>query len=149
MVNWKKKSMMTQTEQSKLIALRFAQDGWGNVDGWEKVWEEVVAADLIWHHSALPEPIHGIEAAKVFNNSLFKGFPDMQQTIENIVTEDSNAAMRHIIRGTHTGDFLGIPPTGKQVIGSGVRFFRIFEGKIVETWYEVNLLGLMKQLGLG
>jgi steroid delta-isomerase-like uncharacterized protein len=137
------------SEHSKTIALRFAREGWGNIAGWEKIWDEVVDKDIIWHHCALPAPIQGIEAAKTFNSSLFVGFPDMQQSIENIVTEDSKAAMRHIIRGTHTGDFLGVPPTGKQVIGSGVRFFRIFEGKIVETWYEVNLLGLMKQLGLG
>jgi hypothetical protein len=48
------------TESSKAIALRFATAGWGNVDGWERVWDEIVAADIIWHHCALPEPIQGI-----------------------------------------------------------------------------------------
>jgi steroid delta-isomerase-like uncharacterized protein len=136
------------TEDSKAIALRFATEGWGNVDGWEKVWDEVVAADVIFHHCALPEPIHGIEAAKAFSDSLFKGFPDIQQTIEDVVAEDSGVAIHHILRGTQTGKFLGIPPTGKQIIGKGMRFFKLSDGKIVETWYETNLLGLMQQLGL-
>jgi steroid delta-isomerase-like uncharacterized protein len=136
------------SEHSKTIALRFAREGWGNIAGWEKVWDEVVAEDIIWHHCALPAPIQGIEAAKTFNSSLFVGFPDMQQSIETIVAEDREVAMRHQLTGTQTGDFLGIPPTGKQVTGNGVRFFRISAGKIVETWYDINLLGLMQQLGL-
>jgi steroid delta-isomerase-like uncharacterized protein len=136
------------SEHSKTIALRFAREGWGNIAGWEKVWDEVVAEDIIWHHCALPAPIQGIEAAKTFNSSLFIGFPDMKQSIETIVAEDNEVAMRHQLTGTQTGNFLGIPPTGKQVTGSGVRFFRISAGKIVETWYDINLLGLMQQLGL-
>ncbi|MFM2303631.1 MAG: hypothetical protein RLZZ135_1041 [Cyanobacteriota bacterium] len=136
------------SENSKVIALRFAQAGWGNVDGWEKVWDEVVAADIIWHHCALPSPIQGIDAAKAFNSSLFVGFPDMQQSIETIIAEDTGVAMRHTLRGTHAGSFLGIPPTGKQITGSGVRFFRVSAGKIIETWYDINLLGFMQQIGL-
>jgi steroid delta-isomerase-like uncharacterized protein len=136
------------TESSKAIALQFAQAGWGNVVGWETVWDEVVATDVIWHHSALPQPLVGISAAKAFSNSLFVGFPDMQQTIVSLVAEGSNVAMRHQISGTHTGDFLKIPPTGKHITGNGVRFFRLDDGKIVETWYDTNLLGLMQQLGL-
>lgn len=135
------------TENSKIIALRFAQEGWGNVNGWEKVWDEVVDTNLIWHHCALPEPIQGIEAAKTFNRSLFASFPDMQQTIETIVAEDAGVAMRHTLTGTQTGSFLGIPLTGKQITGSGVRFFRMSAGKIVATWYDINLLGFMQQIG--
>ncbi len=136
------------TEESKAIALRFATAGWGNVAGWEAVWDEVVATDVIWHHAALPQPLQGIAAAKVFSNSLFVGFPDMQQTIESLVAEGSTVAMRHQISGTHTGEFLKIPPTGKHITGNGVRFFRLAAGQIVETWYDTNLLGLMQQLGL-
>jgi steroid delta-isomerase-like uncharacterized protein len=135
-------------EVSKAIAHRFATAGWGNVAGWEAVWDEVVAADIIWHHAALPQPLQGIAAAKTFNNALFVGFPDMQQTIESMVAEGTHVAMRHRLTGTHQGEFLRIPATGKSVTGYGVRFFHIVEGKIAETWYETNLLGLMQQLGL-
>jgi predicted ester cyclase len=79
---------------------------------------------------------------------LFIGFPDMQQSIETIIAEDNGVAMRHQLAGTQMGVFLGIPPTGKQITGNGVRFFRIAAGKIVETWYECNLLAVMQQLGL-
>jgi steroid delta-isomerase-like uncharacterized protein len=136
------------TEENKAIALRFAIDGWGNVEGWQKVWDEVLATDLLWHHCALPAPIHGVEAAKAFNSRLFQAFPDMQQTVETIIADDANVAMRHVLKGTHNGEFLGIPPTGKQVTGSGVRFFRLSAGRIRETWYDINLLGFMQQIGL-
>lgn len=135
------------TENSRITALRFAQEGWGNVNGWEKVWDEVVGTNLIWHHCALPEPIQGIEAVKTFNRSLFASFPDMQQTIETIVAEGAGVAMRHTLTGTQTGSFLGIPATGKQITGSGVRFFRMSAGRIVETWYDINLLGFTQQIG--
>jgi steroid delta-isomerase-like uncharacterized protein len=135
-------------ENSKAIALRFAQKGWGNMAGWEKIWDEVVATDIIWHHCALPAPITGIEAAKTFNSSLFVGFPDMQQSIEMMIADETGVAMRHTLTGTHQGSFLGIAPTGQKITGSGVRFFRIAAGKIVETWYDINLLGFMQQIGL-
>jgi predicted ester cyclase len=131
--------MMTQIEQNKSIALRFAKEGWGTNSNWQKIWDEVVATDIIWHHCALPAPLQGIEAAKKFNGSLFFGFPDMQQSIETMIAEDTCVAMR---------SFLGVPPTGKQITGTGVRFFRIAAGKIIETWYDINLLGFMQQIGL-
>jgi steroid delta-isomerase-like uncharacterized protein len=140
--------MMTQIEQNKSIALRFAKEGWGTNSNWQKIWDEVVATDIIWHHCALPAPLQGIEAAKKFNGSLFFGFPDMQQSIETMIAEDTCVAMRHTLTGTHAGSFLGVPPTGKQITGTGVRFFRIAAGKIIETWYDINLLGFMQQIGL-
>jgi steroid delta-isomerase-like uncharacterized protein len=136
------------SNNSKDVALRFATAGWGNVTGWEKVWDEVIATDIIWHHCALPAPIQGIEAAKKFTNSLFVGFPDIQQSIDMMIADETGVAMRHTLTGTHQGSFLGIPPTGQKITGSGVRFFRIAAGKIVETWYDINLLGFMQQIGL-
>jgi predicted ester cyclase len=76
---------------------------------------------------------------------LFVGFPDMQQSIETIIAEDTGVAMRHTLTGTHAGRFLGIPPTGKQITGSGVRFFRLSAGKIVEIPQDIELLRAMQQ----
>ena len=132
----------------KEIALRYAIEAWGTKPDWEEVWDELVAPDVIFHHVALPETIRGSKAAKSFSASLFKGFPAIEQTIELTVADGDKVAMLHRLEGIHSGVFLGIPPTGKLVQGTGARFFRISGGKIVETWYETNLLGLMKQLGV-
>jgi predicted ester cyclase len=136
------------SEQNKAIALSFAKDGWGTVDGWEKVWNELMAPEIVLHFCSWSEPIHGLEANKEFNTSLFEGFPDIQQIVEDVVAEGDKVMFRSTLKGTHTGNFMGIPPTGKWVNTSGnFNLLRIAEGKIVEWWYETNLLEVMKQLG--
>lgn len=138
---------MLPLEQNKSIALRFAKDGWGNVNGWEKVWDELVAKDMIQHFCSSSEPICGLEANKEFNASLFQGFPDLQQSIEDVIAEGDRVVFRATLSGTHTGEFMKIPPTGKQVnVNGSFNLLRISQGKIVEWWYELNLLEVMTQL---
>jgi steroid delta-isomerase-like uncharacterized protein len=139
---------MNAQATSKEIAVRLVIEGWGAKPGWEKVWDELVAPDVISHHVAFPAPILGLEAAKSSNARLFQGFPDLEQTIECIIAEDDKVALHHHLKGVHSGEFLGIPPTGKLIEGTGAMFFQVANGKIVERWYETNLLGLMQQLGV-
>ncbi|MGF1478138.1 MAG: ester cyclase [Cyanophyceae cyanobacterium] len=139
--------MNTLIEQNKSIALRFAEQGWGNVDGWEKVWDELVAEDIVLHFCSWSEPIVELEANKKFNASLFQGFPDIQQTVEDVIAEGNRVVFRATLKGTHTGEFMGIPPTGKQVNVNGINLLRISQGKIVEWWYELNQLEVITQLG--
>ena len=56
-------------------------------------------------------------------------------------------AVRQTWRGTHTGNFLGIPPTGKQVVFTSTEFYRVAGGKLAEEWVELDMLGLLQQLG--
>ncbi|MBW4550668.1 MAG: ester cyclase [Aphanocapsa sp. GSE-SYN-MK-11-07L] len=140
--------MNTLTEHNKAIALRFAQAGWGTNPGWEKIWDQVMAADVVYHFNSSPEPIVGLEANKAFNASLFEGFPDIKQTIEDVVSEADKVVYRSTMEGNHTGDFLGIPPTGKAAKVNDFTLLRIVNDQIVEWWYECNLLEVMKQLGL-
>lgn len=135
-------------EQNKQIALRFAKDGWGTMADWEKVWDELVSPDVVHHFSSNPEPIIGLEANKEFNASLFQGFPDIKQAIEDVVAEGDRVMYRTTLKGTHTGEFLGIPPTGKPAKVNDFTLLKIAERKITEWWYECNLMELMKQLRL-
>jgi predicted ester cyclase len=139
---------MLSIEQNKAIALRFATAGWGTVGDWEKVWDELVAPNVIHHFNSWAEPICGLEANKEFQASLFQGFPTLQQDIQDVIAEGDKVVYRHILRGTHTGNFVGIPPTGKWVKSNGFTLLRISENKIVEWWYETNLLEVMTQLGV-
>ena len=135
-------------EQNKQIALRYAKDGWGTMPNWERVWDELVSPDVVHHFNSSPQPIIGLEANKEFNASLFQGFPDIKQTIEDVVAEGDKVMYRTTMEGTHTGEFLGIPPTGKSGKINDFTLLRIANNQIVEWWYECNLLELMKQLGL-
>ena len=135
-------------KENKNIALRFAKDGWGTMMHWEKVWNELVSPDVIYHFNSSSKPIIGLEANKEFNASLFQGFPDIKQTIEDMVAEGDKVVYRTTMVGTHTGEFLGIPPTNKSGKINDFTLLKIANGQIVEWWYECNLLELMTQLGL-
>jgi hypothetical protein len=75
--------MNTQAEQIKLIALRFAQEGWGTNPNWQETWDELMSHDVVHHFNSSPEPIVGLEANKAFNASLFQGFPDIHRGLSH------------------------------------------------------------------
>jgi predicted ester cyclase len=76
------------------------------------------------------------------------GIPDLRVTIEELVAEGDKVAVRRAYVGTHRGELLGIPPTGKQVRVSGISIFRLAGGKIAEQWELLDRLALMQQLGV-
>lgn len=135
-------------EHNKAIALRLATAGWGTVPGWEKVWDELVAENMIQHFCSQAEPICGLEANKTFQASLFQGFPQIEQKISAVVAEDDKVVYFHTLQGAQTGIFMGISPTDKWVKGTGFTMVRIDNHKIVEMWYETNLLEIMQQMGV-
>lgn len=144
-------SLQQQAELSqtnKAIALRYAKEGWGTQPNWEKVWDELVAPDVVLHFNSFPEPIVGLEANKAFSKGLFEGFPDIKNTIGSVVAEGDTAIVRSTLEGKQTGVFLGMPATGKKVKMNDFTQYKIGNGKISEMWYETNLQSLMQQLGL-
>jgi len=81
--------------------------------------------------------------AKVF----YGAFPDIKQTVEAVVADENMAALRFSATGTHTGELMGMPPTGKQINISGMCMFQINGGKVTE-WAEVfDQMTLMQQIG--
>jgi steroid delta-isomerase-like uncharacterized protein len=91
-----------------------------------------------------PMDLAGVtDLAKVF----YGAFPDIQQTIEDVLADEDKAALRFSATGTHQGDLMGTPPTGKQIKISGMAIFHIAEGKVTE-WAEVfDQMTLMQQIG--
>jgi steroid delta-isomerase-like uncharacterized protein len=107
----------------------------------------VLAPGLVVHVSAAPGPLEGLEAWRQFSGSFAEAFPDLRLTVQDIAAEGDTVAARVAFRGTHRGEFQGIPPTGKEVAFSSMEFNRMVDGKVEEHWVEVNLFGLMQQLG--
>jgi predicted ester cyclase len=98
--------------------------------------------------AAIPGMPSGVEAVRMFFNMLFAGFPDAQTTILDTIAEGDKVVIRASTEGTHTGPFLGIPPTGRRAKWSFIDITRIANGKIVEHWVETDQMSLMQQLGL-
>jgi predicted ester cyclase len=138
----------TSIDQNRLIALQFAQEGWGTNPNWEKTWDKLVSPKIIYHFNSSAQLIVGLVANKEFNKSLFQGFPDIHQKIEDAIVEGDQVVYRTTIEGTNTGTFLGTPPTGKSIKVNDFTLLRLDNGRIVEMWYETNLLEVMQQMGL-
>jgi steroid delta-isomerase-like uncharacterized protein len=108
---------------------------------------EVLAPDYVAHVPAAPGPLEGLEAWRQFSGSFAEAFPDIRLTVEEIFSEGEMVAARVAFRGTHRGEFQGIPPTGKEVAFTSIEVNRVRDGKVEEHWVELDLLGLMQQLG--
>ncbi len=89
----------------------------------------------------------GPEAEKQIMTLFFSAFPDLQGTVEDMFAEGDRVAVRLIWRGTNTGSFNGMPPTNKYVAFGTTNIFRVLNGKIAENWPQVDMMGLMQQLG--
>jgi steroid delta-isomerase-like uncharacterized protein len=109
--------------------------------------EELVAPDYL-DHAALPGQAPGLQGAKQKWAMYLAGIPDLRVTIEELVAEADKVAVRRSYDGTHQGELLGVPPTGKHVRISGISIFRLAGGKIAEHWEQLDRLTLMQQLGV-
>ena len=109
--------------------------------------EELVAPDFL-DHAALPGQAPGLQGAKQKWAMYLAGIPDLRVTIEELVAEADKVAVRRSYDGTHQGELLGVPPTGKQVRIGGISIFRLAGGKIAEHWEMLDRLTLMQQLGV-
>ena len=95
-----------------------------------------------------PLDLEGLEAWREFTAPFVEAFPDLRLTIEDISAEGDTVAARVAFHGTHRGEFQGLPPTGKEVAFSSMEFNRVVDGKVEEHWVEINLLGVVQQLGV-
>jgi predicted ester cyclase len=84
--------------------------------------------------------------AEQLHSVLTNAFPDLRITVDDTVAGGDKVAARMTFRGTHRGPFRGLEPTGRPVEFSSIRIYRIEDGKVVQTWAEVDALGLLGQL---
>ncbi len=108
---------------------------------------EVVSADLLTPN-IMPGIPQGLEGAKAAHRIMLAGFPDYQTIVEDMIAEGDKVAARIRMAGTHTGEFMGIPPTGRQISFTGIYIARIANGKMVEHWGEEDSVSLLQQLGV-
>ena len=103
-----------------------------------------VAEDYVNHNAFVAD---GREANRQFWTVFFAGLPDVRVTMEDLVVSGDRVVGRFVYRGTHTGDLMGIPATGKPVEMRSIDIWRMQDGMFVEHWDELNLLQVFQQIG--
>ena len=132
------------TESNKAAVRRFRDAlNAGDLDGAVAVF----APHAVVHVSGAPDPLT-LEGFKQFGRVFLSAFPGGRSTIEDVIAEGNKVVSRITYRGTHTGDMMGIPPTGKSVMVSETIIDQFADGKIVESWRLFDQMAMMQQLGV-
>ena len=135
----------SSVEANRALMTRFIDEVWnkGNLD----------VADELFHPEASSPSAPGLppgpEGVKMIATMFRSAFPDYWMTIEHMVAEPDRVAARFRQGGTHQGELFGIPATGKTVEFTETGILRIADGQVVESWYDVDMMGMMQQLGVG
>jgi steroid delta-isomerase-like uncharacterized protein len=137
-----KKTVTTREEQSKDFMRRFLE---ASVSKDSAAFKELMAADFLAHVPGGPKDREGFVQHM---NSYNQAFGDMQVTVLDLITDGENVVARTNWRGTHTGAYLGLPPTGKQIDIEAYIYERVKDGKAVEHRSLFDVMAMMQQLGL-
>lgn len=136
---------MSTEESNKALFRRYFDEGTnqGNLD----VVEDLFAPDYKHHDPVNPDVIVGNEGVRRHISTLRGAFPDITFHIEDMVASGDKIVIRWTANVTHTGDYFGIPATGKSAVISGMNTWQVRDGKAVEGWVNRDDVGLAQQLG--
>jgi steroid delta-isomerase-like uncharacterized protein len=133
------------TEELKIVAARFFDEVWNQHD--LSAIDRLFAPDFVDHYRSTPRSAdrEGFKQECAF---YLTAMPDTSVTIEDQIAEGDRVASRVVFRGTNTGPFGPVPPTGKTTEVTGCIILRIDDGLIVERWGNIDDLGALRQLGM-
>lgn len=133
-------------EENKAIIRRWLEEGWTN--GNLSVADELIDPDFIAHVAGGQAVPSGPDGVRQIVTAWRTGFPDGRMVIDDLISVADKVVIRMTWHGTHQGDFYGIAPTNRQVSVTSIGIDRVVNGKIVEGWGEVDMLGMYQQLGV-
>jgi steroid delta-isomerase-like uncharacterized protein len=122
---------------------RFTQEGF--VGGEIDIVDEVVADECI-DHDPMPGQGQGREGQRHTCQMVVNGLSNRSTLRDDFLAVGDTVIENWVFQGTHTGEFLGVPATGKQLQVRGIEIWRLANGKIVERWGVVDAAGVMEQL---
>ena len=134
-------------EENKAVVRRFVEEiqNKHNLDAVD----ELFSAGLT-HYSHAPgmSPIPpGPASFRAYFEGLLAAFPDTRFTIHDQIAEGNMVATRKTWEATHLGEFLGIPATGRHINVQAMDIWSVVDGKLTDHWGQIDLMGLMQQLG--
>jgi steroid delta-isomerase-like uncharacterized protein len=109
--------------------------------------DEIAEPDVLIHIPS-GQAATGAQALKEVFARVHRVFPDIHVTVEDLIEEADKVVGRNTLTGTHQGEYMGLPPTGKSVTYNEIIIFRFVNGRIAETWAVVDVFSQMKQLGM-
>ncbi len=131
--------MSTSEENKAIVRALFENASQGNFDAVD----EIVTEGYVLH----PDEIHGPDGLKEMVQGYRDALSGLRVTIDQQFTDGDYVASRYTISGTHDGDLMGTPPTGKDVAFTGITISRCEGGRIVEEWEITDTAGLLGQIG--
>lgn len=133
-----------ETEDNKAIVRRFIEEIF--VGGRKDSVDELLADDFVAHTwpSTTGDPKADLKAAI---DRVAGGLSDSAFTIDDLLAEGDQVAARLTTAATQTGEFMGMPPSGKRYEIEEIHWFRLRDGKVVEHWHQFDQMGMMRQLG--
>lgn len=132
------------TEENKAVVRRFYEQVLNQ--NRPEVAREIVAADFVVHGGVPGGAPSGPRALAGIGERLRAGFDNSTFEIDDLVAEGDRVAVRWTMRGTHTGEYFGIPPTGAGVALHAIVIFRVVEGRLAELWPLIDHPGLRRQI---
>ena len=130
------------SDENKAVVRAFLMEVIGSHDADAR--PDLIAPGYVSHFGSMPPLDH--EGWKQMAGGFFTAFPDLELTIQDEVAEGDRVAVRWTWTGTHTGDLMGMAPTGKHVETGGMGVYRVVDGQIAEEWVLEDMMGVMQQL---
>ena len=134
------------SEQNKALLRRLMEEAFNR--GNTSLIDELFAPDFVEHEELPPGLPAGSEGVKQLSTAFRSAFPDFKVAIDDMIAEGDKVVARSTWSGTHKGEFMGIPPTGKSVSFGVIDVIRIAGGKFVEHWGQMDNMSMMQQLGV-
>jgi steroid delta-isomerase-like uncharacterized protein len=106
----------------------------------------VVAPNIVIHYAEMPEPLHGRDTWQQGFELMRRAFPDLEAHVDDLVAAEDKVAIRVSFRGTHQGEFQGIPATGRTIHYISHEFYRLEDGLFAEEWICSDMASLFRQL---
>ena len=138
--------MELTTEQKRGVLKRVSEEIFG--DGNMQSVEELIAPDFV-DHDPLPGVPANRDGMKTLVGMFRSAFPDFEVDVLHTIVEGDKVVDHPASRGTHTGEFMGVPPTGKHISTSAIVISRLGpDGRIVERWQRFGAMQLLQQIGV-
>jgi predicted ester cyclase len=131
-------------KENKILIQRYIEERWNQRKSW--IIDELVAPNFVLHTS------DGEIDLATFKEAIagyLEAFPDSHVVLEEVLSEGDQVAIRYTFIGTHSAEFMGVKATGINTRCSGMAFYRIIDGRIIEGWFVEDILGLLQQIGEG
>ena len=133
------------TDHNKIVVRRFFEEA--NDQERFDLLDELTTDDIVLHTPA-PIEARGREGLRQLVSFFRAAFPIQHTEIHALIAEDDLVVAHHTHYATNDGSFMGMPPTGREVVVQGIEIFRLADGRIAEFWHHDDMLSLFQQLGI-